>query len=81
MLTGASSGIGKALAENFAKDGYHLVCTSVCNSSSVGAPTSTKLGTPSASHRYAPSSTRQCRWMLRLAADPKRLGKHAAFSD
>ena len=40
--------------------------------SSVGAGTSTNPGTPSAPRRYTPSSTRQCRWILRLAAEPKR---------
>gem|GEM_PF-4336838 len=40
------------------------------DASSVGAGTSTKTGSPSGSHRYAPSSTTKCRWMLRLAAEP-----------
>ena len=48
------------------------VCSSACSSSSVGASVSTKVGAPSAPQRYTPSSTRQCRWMLRLPADPKR---------
>ena len=33
--------------------------------------TSTKAA-PTSPRRYTPSSTRQCRWMFRLAADPKR---------
>ena len=33
------------------------VCSSVCNSSSVGTRASTKAGTPSASHQYTPSSS------------------------
>ena len=41
-------------------------------SSSVGASTSTKIGTPSPPHRFTPSSTRQGRWMFKLAAEPKR---------
>ena len=48
------------------------MCSSACSSSSLGAPAWTNTGTPSAPHRYTPSSTRQCRCMLRLAADPKR---------
>jgi hypothetical protein len=30
----------------------------------------TNTGTLSPPHRYTPSSTRQCRWMFRLAAEP-----------
>ena len=40
--------------------------------SSRSASASTKVGSPSASQRYTPSRTRQCRWMLRFAAEPKR---------
>jgi hypothetical protein len=32
------------------------VCSSACSSPSVGVSTSTKVGTLSTSHRYAPSS-------------------------
>jgi hypothetical protein len=46
-------------------------CSSVRSSSSVGAPTNTKVGTPSAPRRYTPSSTRQCRCMLGLAVEPE----------
>ena len=35
------------------------VCSCACSSSSLGAPASTKLDTPSPPHRYTPSSTRQ----------------------
>ncbi len=47
-------------------------CSSACSSSSVGEAASMKAGEPSTPRRYTPSSTKQCRWMLRLAADPKR---------
>jgi hypothetical protein len=36
-----------------------ILCNTVCSASSVGAGTSTKTGSPSVSHRYTPSSTRQ----------------------
>ena len=49
------------------------VCSSACSASSVGALASMKLGAPSASLRYTPSSTRQCRWMFRLAAQAEAL--------
>jgi len=49
------------------------VCSSACSASSVGALASMKLGAPSASRRYTPSSTRQCRWMFRLAAQAEAL--------
>jgi len=48
------------------------VCRIPGSCSSVGAAASSNTGKPSAPHRYTPSSTRQCRWMLRLAAEPKR---------
>lgn len=47
------------------------VCNRACSASSLGAATSTKIGSPSV-HLYMPSSTRQCKWMFRLAADPQR---------
>ena len=47
-----------------------ILCNTACSASSVGAGTSTNSGAPSVPRRYTPSSTRQCRWMLRFAADP-----------
>ena len=49
-----------------------ILCNTACSCSSVGSLTSTKTGAPSVPGRYTPSSTRQCRWMLKFAADPKR---------
>jgi hypothetical protein len=40
------------------RTGVALRCSSACTSSSVGEPTSTNCGTPSAPHRYTPSSSR-----------------------
>jgi hypothetical protein len=42
------------------------VCSSACSSSSVGAPVSTKLGTPSSPHRYTPSHLQHHRDQLGL---------------
>jgi hypothetical protein len=42
------------------------------STSSVGAGTSTKTGSPSVLRRYVPSSTRPRKLMLKLAAEPKR---------
>ena len=49
-----------------------ILCNTVCSASSVGAAISTNSGAPSVPLRYTPSSTRQCRWMFKLAAEPKR---------
>ncbi len=46
--------------------------SNACSASSVGAGTSTKTGSPSV-RRYTPSSTRQCKWMFRLAARAEAL--------
>lgn len=48
-----------------------ISCKTACSASSVGAGSSANSGAPSAPYRYTPSSTRQGRCMLRLAADPK----------
>jgi len=38
-----------------------ILCNTVCSDSSVGAGTSTKTGSPSVSHRYKPTGTKQRR--------------------
>lgn len=54
-------------------------CSSACSSSSVGEAASMKAGKPSAARRYTPSSTKRCRWMLRLpSAIQRRLADFAA---
>ena len=50
-----------------------MICASnACSSSMLGARASWNTGTPSLLLRYTPSSSRQCRWIFRLAAEPKR---------
>ena len=46
-----------------------ILSSKPASSSWLGARTSWKTGSPPV-RRYTPSSTRQCRWMFKLAAEP-----------
>ncbi len=48
-----------------------ILTSKACSASMVGAGTAWNTGPPS-QVRYTPSSTRQWRWMFKLAAEPKR---------